>query len=236
MPTLAAVVTDLQQQWELLRAWLEELPDPASPEPSTLPGWSIGDLVAHLGRNLDAIAVLQPVELEGDDEPQSLSAYLDSYRTVDPERIDAVTHKLAAEIADDPLGRIDERAEAALAHLRTLSEAGDDAVVIARRGAITLVDFGVSRLIELVVHAYDLAPALPLPVPVDPTARTIVAQALLDVARFRTGEAIDVGDETAWVLAASGRIDWPTAVARGAVRPSAASDGLPDLTASLPLL
>lgn len=236
MPTLAAVTKDLHEQWELLRTWLDDLPDPASPEASALPGWSIGVLVAHLGRNMDAITALRLVGPEEEVEPLTLSGYLATYRGADPDRLDRLAHDVADSIADDPLAGLDRFAEEATAHLQELVPAGDKAVVEARRGPIGLVDFLVSRLIELVVHAYDLAPTLPLPKPVDPTARTIVAEALLDVLEERTGYRLDVVDEKAWILAASGRIDWPTAVERGAVRPSEVSDGTPDLTPSLPLL
>lgn len=238
MPTLTVVVKDLREQWDLLRAWLEELPDPASPEPSTLPGWSIADLVAHLSRVMSSVRELTPLpRLDDDGDPLSLSAYLATYAAADPAFFDRRAHELAASIAHDPLLHLDEAADRAFTHIDALRDAhGDDVVVVAGRGAITLLDFLMSRLIELVVHGYDLAPVLPLPTPVDPTARTLVAQALIEVARHRTGTAIDVGDETAWIAAATGRIDWPAAVGKGAVRPTALSDGTPDLTASLPLL
>lgn len=236
MPTLDAVIKDLHEQWDLLRAWVDELPDPASSEPSTLPGWTVGTLVAHLGRNMDAIVALRPVDPEEGLEPLSLSGYLATYRGVDPERMDRLAHDVFPSIADDVTGGIDRFAEQAFAHLEGLAAGGEDAVVEARRGVIGLVDFLVSRLLELVVHGYDLAPTLPLPTPVDPTARTIVAEALLEVVEEGTGYRLDVVDEEAWILAASGRIDWPTAVERGAVRPSEVSDGTPDLTPSLPLL
>lgn len=236
MTTLAAVRHDLSEQWDVLRAWLEELPDPASSEPSTLPGWSLADLVAHLARIWDSVRALRLVETGEDSEPLTLGEYLATYAQADHEYFDRLAHELAAEISDDPLAHIDEFSEQALAHLDLLAEAGEHAVVVARRGPIELLDFLVSRLLELVVHAYDLAPALPLPIPVDPTARTIVAQALLTVLEERTGYRLDVADEEAWIKAATGRIDWSTAVARGALRPSAISDGTPDLTPSLPLL
>lgn len=238
MPTLTAVVTDLREQWDLLRAWLDELPDPASPAPSTLPGWSVGVLVAHLGRVMDSISALRPAGPDDDGDPLSLSEYLATYATADKGYFDRLAHELAASIADDPLAHLDRMADRAFADVAELTAVpdADRAVVMARRGPIMLMDFLVSRLIELVVHGYDLAPTLPLPTPVDPTARTLVADALIEVARRRTGTAIEVGDQAAWIAAATGRIDWPSAVGKGAVRPSSLSDGTPDLTATLPLL
>lgn len=236
MPSLAAVAKDLQEQWELLRTWLDELPDAASSEPSSLPGWSIGILVAHLGRNLSALAACRPAP--SDEEPHSISSYLAIYRTVDPAHIDVNARAHAQEIAADPLGRLDDEAEQAFAHLADLQRGdGDDLVVVTRNGdSIGLTDFAVTRLLEMVVHAYDLAPILPLPAPVDPTARTIIAECLITVLEERTGYRLDVGNEAAWILAATGRTDWATAVARGAVQPSAISDGTPELGSSLPLL
>lgn len=236
MSTLAAVVKDLREQWDLLRAWLEQLPDPASSEPSTLPGWSIADLVAHLGRVMDSISALRPLGPDDDDDPLDLSEYLATYAEADPAHFDRITHELAASIADDPLTHLDRMADRAFARVDELTDGRGDVVVVARRGTIGLLDFLTSRLIELVVHGYDLAPTLPLPIPVDPTARTLVAEALIEVARERTGTAIEVGDQTSWIAAATGRLDWRAAVAQGAVRPSALSDGTPDLAPSLPLL
>lgn len=236
MPTLAAVTKDLHEQWERMREWLDELPDPASAAPSTLPGWSVGVLVAHLGRVWDSIRALQVPEPGQDPEPLTLSQYLAGYRQGDPERLDRIAHEMAASIADDPLAALDDLALGAFARLDELAARGDDSVVVARRGPIELLAFVLSRLIELVVHADDLAPTLPLPAPVDPTARTLVAEALMEVLRARTGYRLDIGDERAWIAAATGRIGWPAAVERGAARPSAVSDGTPDLSQSLPLL
>jgi uncharacterized protein (TIGR03083 family) len=237
MPTLDAVVNDLREQWDLLRAWLEELPDPASAEPSTLPRWTIADLVAHLGRVMDSISALRSLTPGEDADPLSLAEYLATYAEADPGYFDQIAHDLAASIADDPLDHLDRMAEAAFSHIDELREdRPDDVVVLARRGAIRLPDFLMSRMIELVVHGYDLAPALPLPTPVDPTARTLVAEALMGVARERTGYALEVSDPTSWIATATGRLAWPAAVARGAVQPSALSDGTPDLGPSLPLL
>ena len=230
---LALVTKDLHEQWELLRAWLDELPDDLSDAPSSLPGWSVADLVAHLGRSLDALKACEPQP--ADTEPITLGEYLGGDAPT-ADRMSTVTKELARTIAGDPLGALDELAEKAFARLDELSSAGEDAVVLARRGPILLRDFAMTRLIELVVHAYDLARELPLPVPVDPTARTLVAEALLDVLRRRSGADVVIGDETAWVKLASGRLDWAEGVARTALRPGSLSDGTPDLSGLLPLL
>lgn len=236
MPTLDAVAHDLREQWDLLRAWLEQLPDAASEQPSTLPGWSIGVLVAHLGRVLSSTAAMTLDET--DERPLSIDDLLTGYGSHDPDRVDANARAYAAEIADDPLARLDVLADTAFAHVDLLAEHATDTTAIRTRHGdrIGLVDYLLTRVVELVVHAYDLAPALGAPAPVDPTARTFVSDVLLEVLHERTGYQLDVVDQEAWIKAATGRLTWPAAVERGAVRPAAASDGTPDLTRSLPLL
>lgn len=235
MVTLTAVVRDYRQQWELLARWLVDLPNPAAGTPSSLPGWTLGVLVAHLGRVHDSVVALQPIDLPEGDEPLTLSQYLAGYRDSAAD-LDAIAHDGATQINHDPLLHLDRMAEQALAQIDVLAVRGADSVVQARRGPITLLDFLLSRLIELVVHGYDLAPTLPVPAPVDPTARTIVAQALLEVACHRTGYRIEVVNEEAWIKAATGRMSWPAAIAARAVEPRAISDGTPDLSGALPLL
>lgn len=230
--TLARITMDLREQWDLLRGWLDELGDDVAAQPSSLPGWTVADLVAHLGR---AMSALTACESAPGADPLTLGEYLSEYPR-SAEDISATTKELSATIAHDPLGAVDQLAEQAFAHLATLAAAGEDTVVLARRGPIRLHDMAMSRLIELVVHAYDLAGELPLPAPVDPTARTLVADALLEVARHRTGADVVVGNEAAWIKVATGRMTWTDGIAKEALRPGSLSDGLPDLSASLPLL
>lgn len=235
MVTFKAVLSDYQQQWQLLSDWLADLPDPAAATPSILPGWSLADLIGHLGRVHDSVLALTPIDLPPGDEPLTLSEYLASY-AADLTHITRVTQAFTARISDDPLRHVNQLAEQAVARLQNLAERGPYSVVQARRGPISLVDFALSRLIELVVHGYDLAPTLPIPAPVDPTARTIVAQALIDVAGHRTGYKIEVVNEEPWIKAATGRISWAKAIAAQAIKPESISDGTPDLSGALPLL
>ncbi|MFV0425480.1 MAG: maleylpyruvate isomerase N-terminal domain-containing protein [Beutenbergiaceae bacterium] len=235
MVTLDALLNDYRQQWQVLSDWMSNLPDPAAPTPSVLPGWSLADLIGHLGRVHDSVLALRPVELPPDDEPVTLSEYLASYAGGGA-HITEVTQAFTAQIADDPLGQVRLLGERAIAHLQSLADRGPESVVQARRGPITLLDFVRSRLIELVVHGYDLAPTLPVPAPVDPTARTIVANALIEVVRHRTGYRIEVVNEEPWIKAATGRISWADAVAARTIKPESVSDGTPDLSRALPLL
>jgi uncharacterized protein (TIGR03083 family) len=231
----AAVEDLLRRQWLRLREWLGELDDASLARPSVVDGWTVADLVAHLGRALDALAAVQPTQ-DGT-VPLTLAEYVGTY----PERaqeIDRITRELAAEIADDPLAGVEARAEAGLAQVTVLREAGPDPVVQARRGPVHLSEMLVSRLIELVVHGDDLARSAPRPGsdPLDPGAVTAVAQALLEITVDRDGWSLEVVDERAWIRLACGREPYTVGALATALRPTYTSDSLPDLGTVLPLL
>ncbi|SEE91859.1 maleylpyruvate isomerase N-terminal domain-containing protein [Ruania alba] len=235
MVTLNRYLDELRDQWDLLRGRLEEMGSEVLASPSSLPDWTVGDLVAHLGRALDAIIAAEPDSADAPSEPVPLADYLAGY-AADFARIDRVTREFAAAIADDPLTGLDRTAERAFAHLATLADAGPDAVVRTRRAPITVQDFVVTRLVELVVHGYDLAPAMTAPAPVDAGARELVAQALVEVVNRRTGYDLTVADAATWIKAATGRGSWDDVVAREALRAEYLSEGLPDLRSALPLV
>lgn len=142
----------LRRQWQVLRAWVGEVVDADNGSaPSVLDGWTVADLVAHLGRAMEALAVCEPAP--HGTVPLSLAEYLGTYagRADD---ISRVTHDLATEIADDPLRHVDARAARAFERLTDLGT--DDRVVQARRGPVLLSTMILSRLTELVVHGDDL--------------------------------------------------------------------------------
>ncbi len=230
----ATLAADLRDQWGLLRRWLADLPDDVADLPDPLPGWTVADVVAHLGRTLHALAACRPAP--PDAQPLSLGEYLAGY-SHGASRTGRAARELSAAIAKRRATALDELADQAFAQVgRLLPRNGSDVVVTGHRGPILLSDMLVSRLAELVIHAEDLAPLLPLPVPVEPTARVLVAEALVDVLRRRTGADVEVGDARAFVLLASGRITWAQGIRAGALRPHSLSDGLPDLSEALPLL
>ncbi|UFU03492.1 maleylpyruvate isomerase N-terminal domain-containing protein [Ruania suaedae] len=231
MTTLTRSRDELRDQWELVRERLDEVSTDMLDAPSSLPGWSVGELVAHLARAMDAITACEPAP---DAEPVRLADYLSSYAG-DADRIDRLTRETALQLAADPLAGLDEIGGRALAHLDRLIEQGD-VVVQGRRSAIRLSDLITTRLIELVVHAYDLAPALTSPAPVDAGARELVAQAFADVVKDRTGITVLVDEPAVWIRVAAGRADWDEVTSGRALRPEFLSDGLPDLRGLLPLV
>lgn len=233
MTTPEQVAGELRDQWELLRARLEDTSDAVLDELSSLPGWTVRDLVAHLGLSLDLIT---RCELRAQDpEPLTFASYLAAYRD-DSERISERVLDYSATLDRDVFDAVDEVADRALERLDELVATGPRALVRTNRGAIRTGDFLLTRLLELVVHTYDLAPVLADPVPVDTGARHLVAEALAQIVADRAGYRLIIDDEEAWILAATGRIHWDEAVRRDAVRPEYLSDGVPDLGQHLPLL
>jgi len=236
---LAAADVALRAQWRRLRTWVEDVVDDAvGAEPSVLPGWTVAELVAHLGRAMDALAVCTPA-LAGT-VPLTLGEYVSAY-IERAEDIAQTTRDLAAEIAADPLPEVDRRAAAAFATLD--AHRGDDLVVQARRGPVLLSTMTTSRVLELVVHADDLlrsvrrvAGAGPGVDPVEPGALRLVADALLDVVLARGGWDLAVADARAWLRLATGRTAYDVDVLAGALAPGSPADAVPDLGRMLPLL
>lgn len=225
----------LRAQWLRLREWLDQLDDDATAAASVLPGWTVAELVAHVGRGLDALAVTQPAD--DDAHPVGLGAYL----ALAGERaasIDAITRRLAREVAADPLAALDRHAEDAFAQLQTLRALASDPVVRTRVADLRLSELALSRLVELVVHGDDLDRSLP-DQPGDivlDEALAVVADALLQVVTDRGGWELEVVEPRAWVRLACGRTPLDADAVGAAVRPRYTSDSTPDLTGVLPIL
>jgi len=237
MSTPSGELTDataaLHDQWTRLRRWVGDvIDDQVADEPSVLDGWTVSELVAHLGRAMEALAVCVP--LPDGTVPLTLGEYVGTYaeRAGD---IAQVTRELAVEIADDPLGAVDQRAQAAFDRLDELGT--QDRVVQARRGPVLLSTMTMSRVLELVVHADDLARSVPRGVdPVDPGALQLVADALLRVVVARGGWDLEVSDARRWVRLAAGRQPYDVDELATALHPRYTSEAVPDLGRMLPLL
>ncbi|UJP40892.1 maleylpyruvate isomerase N-terminal domain-containing protein [Cellulomonas palmilytica] len=241
--TLAEATTALHDQWERLRAWVVDVVDDAAGSgvgdaPSVLEGWTVTELVAHVGRAMDALAACTP--LPAGTVPLTLAEYLGTYagRAAD---IADTTRELAAQVADDPVAWIDARAAAAFATLS--SHGGTDGVVQARRGPVRLSTMTVSRVVELVVHADDLFASVHRvpgagagPDPVEPGALRLVADELLAIVVARGGWDLEVTDPRRWVRLAAGREPYDVDALAVALAPRWTGDSLPDLGRMLPLL
>lgn len=239
---LPQITSALHTQWDRLRSWVGPLGDNLLGQrnkPSVLDGWTIGELVAHLGRAMDALAVCTPAP--PGTRPIELAEYVGSY----PERaedIARVTRELATEIADAPLAAVDSLAHTALNRLDELALDGV-VVVQARRGAITLRDMAMSRLIELVVHAEDLVASLKGVVdsagpanPIDRAAQQMVAEELLDIVVTRGGWDLEITDPGLWIRLATGRARYNVDDLAQAITTDYTAGGVPDLGRMLPIL
>lgn len=252
----------LTGQWLQLRAWLGSVigNDPSvAAAPSVLDGWSMADLVAHLGTSMSALDGVGPAEAGA--APMSLGEYLHSYAS-GAAMITAKTQDFATAIQHDPLAGIDAAVAGALQSLRDLGPT--NRVVTARRGPILLSDMVLTRVIELVVHADDLQRSVarlrgaatgtveelgagdsrPLPLatsatgdgPLDPAATTVVAEQLLTIAAASEGWSLVLDQPVTWIRLAAGRVPYSAATLTAAVSPAWTGDALPDLREIVPVL
>ncbi|MEU4090816.1 sterol carrier family protein [Streptomyces sp. NPDC026673] len=223
--------------------------------PSGLPGWDVHALVAHIARQVEAVAqaVAAPAPARAD---LDLTAWAGSTaRIAGPP--DADTRQAAAETADAAV-RLEEAA-------RGLAGVLDEAVAPGRLVAITpgamrSADFLVTRLVELVVHSDDLAVATGVPVTLERQAVAAVVRLLADTLAVAVpGNSVEVRvppyaavqcvpgprhtrgtppnvvetDPLTWIRLATGRTAWADALAAAAV---SASGERADLSPYLPLL
>lgn len=143
--TLATTVTAARRVDDWLTA---NDPDPASP--STLPEWTISELVAHLGVGLRVAS--QTLGRGSRTSLLSVGRYLAAYGPAADEVAER-ERRLAAS-----LGWVGVRAEftSAIAELADLDLAAVPAKVAGPRGTLRPADFLATRMVELVVHADDL--------------------------------------------------------------------------------
>ncbi|MFJ1705381.1 sterol carrier family protein [Kitasatospora sp. NPDC088346] len=258
----------LAAQTEALRAAVRALcADPAAERllaaPTRLGTWTVRELLAHLAlqvgwvpRHLDQPSQGRP--------PLALTRWVAGVGDLAPLLDDAAREHAAGAFEGTPArvaAEFDREADA-LRDLLTDPAAADPARRFEiRLGSMTLTDMLVTRLVETVVHADDLADALGLgDFPHDRQALAAVARLLADsfaeqvpggavelrVPPFAVVQAVagprhtrgtppnvvEAGPLT-WIRLATGRLDWATAVEEGAV---SASGERSDLGAHLPVL
>lgn len=243
MPATLPVVTQaFAAQSQNIVRWLEFLgPDLAghAENPSSLDGWTVRELVVHIGSCLDTLIEAQPAP--SGTIPMTLAEYLGTYPNRAQEISDQVHAKAQQNLGDlaEFVARQREKA------LEAISAAGtnEDLVMQGRRGPISFLDLVTSRLFEVVVHTIDLTQSLRGAVdmsgalnPIDRSAVRITAQELLDIVITRGGFSLEIADAELWIRLAAGRLPYNTDDLTRAVTPQYTAGGVPDLGRMLPLL
>lgn len=264
----AKVRAALAAQTQALRGAVHRLcADPQAPRllgaPTRLGGWRVRELLAHLALQLAWVPRHIDQPLEG--RPAlSLSAWAAGVGEA-AEALDAGAREHAAgpfsgapaELAAE----FDAAADALLALLAGPEVADEQRRFEIRLGSMTLADMLVTRLVETVVHADDLAAALGVAdFPHDRFALASVCRLLADAFADQVpGGAVELRippyavvqavagprhtrgtppnvvetDPLSWIRLATGRLDWASAVDDALVRPSGERS---DLAAHLPVL
>ncbi|MEU4113566.1 sterol carrier family protein [Kitasatospora sp. NPDC028055] len=253
----------LAAQSEALRAVVHGLGADQLDRPTRLGTWRVRELLAHLSLALGRM----PAALDApapDGPVLSLAGYAEVSRTLAGAVDSAVTEHAATGFAGPPaevVAAFDQSLDAVRAVLDRPAGAAPEptAVVVGRR--MLLTDYLVTRLVEAVVHADDLAEALRLEAfPHDRQALAAVTRMLADAFADRVpGGAVELRippyavvqavegprhtrgtppnvvetDPLTWIRLATGRLPWAAAVADHQV---SASGERSDLGAYLPVL
>lgn len=245
-PGIDALRAALTAQWRALADYIDDLGNDALDRPSTLPGWTVGDLLGHVVNGVMAISRRLPAPAGKPDI--DLTGWAGGAAALAGEIAEE-----ARRVATSGISLRDAVAEAE----RTLPAYSNPAhAVRVQMGVLRLDDYLTTRVVEAVVHADDLDSAFPH----DRAAQGIAVRALAGVlAAVAPGTSVEVRIppyaavqcitgprhtrgtppnvvETApltWLRLATGRLTWADARGSGAVR---ASGGRADLSGALPLL
>ncbi|MBL1116140.1 maleylpyruvate isomerase family mycothiol-dependent enzyme [Streptomyces sp. 110] len=247
--TRTAVVAQLRQ----VRKAAEGLDETALDAPTRLGDWTVRELIAHL-----AMAVTSVVRLLERPAPPAREVTVTGWASAVAGHAGPIDDDTRALAADADPGELLERAEARFAEVAAVAPA--DRLLAARVGAMRLDDYLVTRCVELVVHADDLADATGVPVPHDRQALATATRVLADALAVKApGGSVEVRvppfaviqcvegprhtrgtppnvvetDPPTWIRLATGRLTWAEALESG---PLTASGDRADLSAHLPVL
>lgn len=250
---LAAELSSYAAQCEALAEWLAVLGTVEFARSSALPGWDVRTLLGHVVGSKEGIAAWLATRTA--ERPLSAATYVRAYAPAAAD-ISAQTVEITGDSTPEQLlARL-------RAPLDNHADVADNTVIAGPRGPITALDFVRTRVLDLVVHCDDFTRSLPErdPVKVQRAALATTTRMLAEMLAARApGRSVEVRippfaaaqaiegprhtrgtppnvvetDPVTWLRIATGREQFATAVARGAVR---ASGARADLTAYLPLL
>ncbi|MBA0053587.1 maleylpyruvate isomerase family mycothiol-dependent enzyme [Streptomyces sp. AJS327] len=225
--------------------------------PSGLPGWDVHALLVHIALQIDAVPRMLGAPAPRVAKPEvSLASWAWATAGAAAELDDQARSEAAG--SPDGVARI----EAAIADLEPVLEAAvrEDVLVPHPGGAMRVLDFTVTRLVELVVHSDDLTRATGTPVRLNRQALASTVRLLVDaLAAKAPGRSVELrvppfavtqcvegprhtrgtppnvveADAITWIRLATGRTDWAAALATGRLT---ASGERADLGGHLPVL
>ncbi|MEU9120625.1 sterol carrier family protein [Streptomyces sp. NPDC048506] len=223
--------------------------------PTRLGDWTVRELVAHIGRGVDAVQRF--AELPEPPKPEATALDWPFVTAVNAGALADAGRELAERHPDLDayLAAIEERFTALLA------EHPDTRLLATNAGPMSLADYLVTRTVELVVHTDDLNAAVPgLDVPHDRQALAIATRLLADALAVRApGGSVEVRvppfavvqcvegpkhtrgtppnvvetDPLTWLRLATGRTSWADELAAAHV---SASGERADIGGVLPLM
>jgi uncharacterized protein (TIGR03083 family) len=254
-PTEATAAAYFEQAAALFD-WLDALSPADFTRPCVLPDWDVRMLTGHL--LLIHAGLLDRLGTRADGPTAPLHEYVTRYRPA-VEHITARTVLTTADLTPPQLiTALREVPDVRAA----IAEVSPSTVIQAGRGPITVQDWLITRLIELVVHCDDLSRSLPErdPVPLNRPALATVTRTLAEILAAQVpGRSVEVRvppfiavqavpgprhtrgtppnvvetDPLTWLRLATGRVEFAATVATGA---TTASGGRADLATYLPLL
>ncbi len=259
---LPAAVDALGAQWTLLVDAFATLTADELDRPSVLDGWRVRELAAHLARTAGSMTGLRPAP--AGTPPRTLAAYVSRYSGSATDIADDARDRASVETPEQLVEAMAAgSAEQVAGFVREAAAPNAErAVLSAPRGPLRLVDVVLTRLVEVVTHADDLARSLAEPPDglVDRAGLRIVCRTLADALADRApGRTVELRvppyaavqcvagprhtrgtppnvvetDPLTWLRLATGRVRWADVAGTPALH---ASGERADLSGLLPLL
>lgn len=216
----------LDQSWGAARAIAHGLPadDPAWGKPTPCPGWSVQDVVAHLG-HIEGM-------FRGFPQPDPPADHVPPANPLDGLTEAGVAARRAWDVAT-VLDELDRAAAAALAHFGSLDDAGWAQDTIGPVGPTTMRGLAGLRVFDVTIHVLDLRHALgqPLDPAATPAALQVAVDGIVDRAPWGAVKKAGLADGTRVRLDLTGpgarTVDIAVADGRGALLPP---EGTPTAT------
>lgn len=165
-----------------------------------LAGWNIFTLAAHMLRAPD---VLIKYATDVVQTPPELNWI--TYWNFDGPAIAAAVSQRAIDSSANtsPKALPHEFTQVLMTALVMLDGLSPHTVIQSARGTITLLDFAITRVVELTIHTFDLTEALGLPAQFDPSAQQLTVETL--EALLNQERPAMLTDDVDFIAAASGR-------------------------------